>query len=115
MAKTHENNAHPMSRYARHAATLLGRRIKMRRKLRGWSELELARRAGISRSTLQRVENGAAGCAVGVVFEAAALVGVRLFEADKPSLPAQISQTNEMTALLPRRARAAKGQTRDDF
>jgi DNA-binding XRE family transcriptional regulator len=63
------------SKYAQEAALLLGKQIKPARKQRKWSEQNLADRAGISRVTLQKMENGEMTCAIGLVFEAAALVG----------------------------------------
>ncbi len=56
------------SQYAQEAAVLMGEQIKLGRKQRHWSEINLAERAGISRATLQKIENGAMSCAVGLVF-----------------------------------------------
>lgn len=68
------------SRYALEAVVLMGEQIKLGRKQRQWSEKNLAERAGISRATLQKIENGAMSCAVGSVFELATLIGIKLFE-----------------------------------
>ncbi|WP_411726550.1 helix-turn-helix transcriptional regulator [Methyloglobulus sp.] len=46
------------SKYAQEAAILLSEQIKLGRKKRKWSERNLADRAGISRATLQKIENG---------------------------------------------------------
>lgn len=46
------------SKYAQEAAVLMGEQIKLGRKQRQWSEKNLADRAGISRATLQKIENG---------------------------------------------------------
>ena len=70
------------SKYAQEAALLLGQRIKLARKKRKWSEMNLAERAGISRATLQKIEAGNMTPAIGLVFEVASLVGVSLFEQD---------------------------------
>lgn len=94
----------PYSKYAIEAASLLGEEIKACRKLRGWSEKELAERAGISRATVQKIENGDMGCALGLVFEAAALVGVELFEG-QPSLASQTQYMQMIKAVLPKRIR----------
>ena len=51
------------------AAVLMGDQIKLGRKQRRWTEKELADRADISRATLQKIENGDMGCAIGSFFE----------------------------------------------
>jgi len=54
------------SKYAQEAALLLGKQIKLGRKQRKWSEKNLADRIGISRATLQKIENGEMTCAIGL-------------------------------------------------
>jgi transcriptional regulator with XRE-family HTH domain len=103
------------SRYALEAATLLGGQIKLGRKKRRWSELDLAGRAGISRSTLQKIEAGEMNCVMGSVLEVATLVGVKLFESPKPTLAKNIEHTRDRIALLPQRIRAKKEVVDDDF
>jgi transcriptional regulator with XRE-family HTH domain len=92
----------PYSKVSRHATTLLGRQIKLGRKERHMSAQELAERSGISRGLLQRIEKGDPGCQIGAVFEAAAIAGVKLFDADQASLMAQIKDADSRIALLPR-------------
>jgi transcriptional regulator with XRE-family HTH domain len=94
------------SKYAQEAALLLGKQIKLGRKQRKWSEKNLAERVGISRATLQKIENGEMNCAIGLVFEAAALVGITLFEHDRVPLAVRIEQANDKITLLPQRVRA---------
>lgn len=103
------------SKYACEAAALLGRQIKLGRKQRKWTEHDLAERAGISRATLRKIEKGDMTCAVGLVFEVAALVGVNLFEADKPSLKRQIAYADDKIALLPKSIHEPKRRVDDDF
>ena len=103
------------SRYTRQAAVLLGERIRQERKQRRWSEQELASRAGISRATLQKIESGDMGCAIGLAFEAAALVGIPLFASDRQPLPGQVREARDKTALLPTRIRAPQEPVFDDF
>ena len=43
------------------------------------TEEDLAGRAGISRRTLQKIERGDLKCEIGLVFEDANIVGVKLF------------------------------------
>ena len=82
------------SKYAQEAATLLAEQIKLGRKQRKWTEKNLADRAGISRATLQKIENGEMSCAIGLVFEVATLVGINLFEQDK-FFPLKAYRTNK--------------------
>jgi transcriptional regulator with XRE-family HTH domain len=103
------------SKYAKEAVTLLGDQIKLRRKQHKWSEKNLAERAGISRATLQKIEHGEMSCAIGLVFEVAALVGVNLFEQDKLPLSRNIEQTRDKIALLPRRIKTKAKAVYDDF
>ncbi len=103
------------SKYAQEATLLLGKQIKLARKQRKWSEQNLADRAGISRATLQKIENGALTCAIGLAFEAAALVGLNLFEQDKLPLSVSIKNANNMIALLPRRIKSKTRVVDDDF
>jgi len=103
------------SQYAQEAAVLMGEQIKLGRKRHQWSEKNLADRAGISRATLQKIENGEMSCAVGSVFEVATLVGVKLFEPDSTPLSKHIEHTRDKIALLPQRIKAKTKAVRDDF
>ena len=103
------------SQYAREAAELLGVQIKLGRKKRKWSESALAERAGISRATLQKIENGEMTCVLGSVFEVATLVGVTLFESSNPSISKNIAYAKDQLALLPQRIRTKKVVIDDDF
>lgn len=103
------------SRYAREAALLLARRIRLGRLERRWTEQELADRAGISRATVQKIEKGELSVVIGLVFEVAALVGVVLFEADRESLHRHIGRADEKLALLPAAARASRKPVDDAF
>ncbi len=103
------------SKYAKEAAFLLGKHIKLGRKERHWSEQNLAARAGISRATLQKIEAGAMSPSIGLVFEVAALVGVPLFEQDSRALATSIELTQSKIALLPKRIRYKTKSVDDDF
>lgn len=103
------------SRYAKDAATLMGEQIKLGRKQKRWTENELAERAGISRGTLQKIERGDMGCAVGLVFEVALLVNIPLFEQDTHPLSRQVEQIRDKVALLPHRIRTRQNAVDDGF
>jgi len=103
------------SRYSADAAALLGKQIRLGRKQRKWSELELAGRAGISRATLQKIEKGDLSCAIGLVFELAALTGTPLFADDGAALAAQHGRIDDKLALLPKAVRSSGKAVDDDF
>ena len=103
------------SKYAQETALLLGKQIKLARKRKKWSEQNLADRAGISRATLQKIERGEMTCAIGLVFESAALVGLNLFEQDKIPLSISIENANNKIALMPRRIKPQTKVVDDDF
>ena len=103
------------SKFAQEAALLLGKQIQLGRKQRKWSEKNLAERAGISRATLQKIEAGELTPAIGLVFEAAALVGVNLFEQDRIPISLSIEHTKDKIALLPKRIQVKTRAVDDDF
>lgn len=97
------------------AAVLLGQLIRRARIERRITVEELAERSGLSRGLVHRIEKGDLGCAIGAVFETAAVVGVRLFDADQPTLASQISANTSTLALLPQAVRTSAGPVKDDF
>jgi transcriptional regulator with XRE-family HTH domain len=103
------------SRYSRDAAALLGALIREARNERKLTAQELADRVGISRGLLQRIEKGNLKCEIGVVFEAAAITGVMLFDAGESRLKRYLGQTQEKLALLPKSVRRKSKAVRDDF
>jgi transcriptional regulator with XRE-family HTH domain len=105
----------PYSQYSRDAAVLLGQLIRRARIERKLTVSELAERAGFSRGLVQRIEKGDPGCAIGAVFEAAAIVGVRLFDADQATLTTSITANTAMLTLLPKAIRTPTAEVKDDF
>ncbi len=105
----------PFSRYSRESLALLGQLIRRGRIERKMTAGELAERAGVSRGLVQRIEKGDPGCAIGAVFEAAAIVGVRLFDADQAGLSGAIRANAAVLTLLPKAARASRTEVEDDF
>lgn len=103
------------SRYAKEAVLLLGMQIRQARKQRHLSEQELADRGGISRATLQKIENGHKGSAIGLVFEVAAVLGLHLFDQDRSGILKHIEQTKNLLTLLPKRTYSKTKQVDDDF
>jgi transcriptional regulator with XRE-family HTH domain len=105
----------PYSRYGRDAMVLLGQLIRLARIGRKLTLEELAERAGVSRGLVHRIEKGDPGCAIGAVFEVAAIVGVRLFDADQSTLAAGIAANTATLTLLPRAIRTSSKPVKDDF
>ena len=99
----------------REALKLMAGQIRLARKQRKMSESDLAARIGISRSTLQLIEKGNAKVEVGLVFEAAALVGVPLFVSDPLRITAEIARVEDKLALLPQSIRRPRIEVKDDF
>lgn len=74
------------SRVTREALALMGGQIRLGRKQRRMSEADLSERIGIARSTVQLIEKGHPKVEIGLVFEAAILVGVPLFVSEPSGL-----------------------------
>jgi DNA-binding XRE family transcriptional regulator len=56
--------------------TLLGQRIRVARIRRGWSVLDLARKAGVNRNTLTALELGKPGTSIGVCLTVLWVLGL---------------------------------------
>ncbi|MDF1778133.1 MAG: helix-turn-helix domain-containing protein [Rhizobiaceae bacterium] len=94
---------------------MFGKLIRVGRIERNMTAQELADRAGISRTTLYNIEKGAPGPEIGIVFEVATLVGVRLFEPDSRLLTMHDERLKEKLTLMPQSVRPAKPEVDDDF
>ncbi|HET9676203.1 MAG TPA: helix-turn-helix transcriptional regulator [Solirubrobacterales bacterium] len=94
---------------------MLGAQIAQGRRERRWSSEELARRVGISRRTLSKLEHGDPSVGLGIAFEAARLVGVPLFREDRDQLKAEVERHRDRLSLLPQRVRTPDGPVDDDF
>jgi len=103
------------SRYTDEAIRLLGGHIKSTRLERGITAQELAERAGISRGLLRRIENGDHACGIGVVFEAANLLGLQFFNSDYNDLVLKNKIIDDKLTLLPSRIKKTKMDVDDDF
>ncbi|MBS0541557.1 MAG: helix-turn-helix transcriptional regulator [Proteobacteria bacterium] len=103
------------SRYAREAAELLGHTIRTARTERALTVADVAERAGTSRGLVQRIEKGDMGCSIGAAFEVAAIVGVRLFEAEPATLTRHLAMSRDTLSLLPKAVRPGAKAVKDDF
>jgi len=103
------------SSYTQDALMLFGQLIQLGRKSRHFSAATLAERVGISRATVQKIENGDPGVAIGLVFECAAIVGVVLFNSPETSITLEIDRFKDKLALLPKAIHSVKTEVDDDF
>jgi transcriptional regulator with XRE-family HTH domain len=103
------------ARYTREAADLLGHMIHHARIARAMTVAEVAERAGVSRGLVHRIERGDLGCSIGAVFEVAAIVGLRLFDAEPTMLTRHLSAARETLTLLPKAVRTGTTKVKDDF
>jgi len=103
------------SRYAREAAQLLGLMIHNARIERELTVADISERAGVSRGLVHRIEKGDMGCSIGAAFELAAIVGLRLFEAEPTTLTRHLSMTRDKQTLLPKTVRPHTKKVKDEF
>ena len=99
---------------AREAGRLLGARIKLARGERRWTQAELAERVGVSRPTIARVERGDLEVTLGIAFEAAALLGVPLFDIDPDRRRLEGARVDDRLAVLPQSVRR-RAKADDEF
>lgn len=97
------------------AAALLGAEIRLARRRRRWTQLELAERIGITSRTVYKIERGDLSVGLGTAFEAAALLGVPLFHPERSRLRAEIDRVDARASLLGRPSARPEKQVRDDF
>lgn len=103
------------SRYAQEGLALMGKMIRLGRMQHRLTAQELAERIGVSRSTLQRIEKGDPKVEIGLMFEAAAIVGVKLFDTGEKGITALSDRTDDRIALLPKHVYKAGKRVVDEF
>lgn len=103
------------SPHCREAIAALGQRVRINRIERKMSVEELATRVGISRDLMHRIERGDPRCGIGLVFEAATVVGVPLFDSDRSALSELRSRQLEKLSLLPKAIHKPRAAVKDDF
>ena len=103
------------SNYPLESVSLLASLIRASRIENKLSTTEVAERAGISRSLLQRIEKGDPKCNIGAFFEVATIVGIKLFDADETTLNKHSRQVEDKLTLLPKAIHKKKRKVDDDF
>jgi transcriptional regulator with XRE-family HTH domain len=94
---------------------ILGEMIKCARLERRMSQKDLAERLNRSRYTVMAIEKGDPEVAIGVVFEAATIVGVRLLGDDTKSIQKLSNTVSHLMTVLPKKAKKSKKEIDDDF
>ncbi|MGE5282192.1 MAG: helix-turn-helix domain-containing protein [Chloroflexota bacterium] len=105
---------HAYSPQSQEAARLLGEQVRLARLERRWTLEELAERVGVNHTTMRKVERGDLSVGLGPALEAATLVGVPLFQADRERLALERREVQARLALIPARARRPK-KVDDEF
>ncbi len=103
------------ARYTIAAVELLGTLVQIERKSRRMTGQDMADRLGVDRGTLQRLEKGNPKVELGLAFEACAILGIPLFEANAHSMTVRLDEADKRVALLPSRARSKPVSASDDF
>jgi transcriptional regulator with XRE-family HTH domain len=96
------------------AARLLGARVRLARRERRWTLRELADRVGVSHPTIEKVERGDLTVGLGIAFEAAAILGVPLFDEDRSRRSLEAARVDDRLAVLPQLVRKPI-EVDDDF
>lgn len=96
------------------AAGLLGARVRLARRERGWTLRELAERVGVTQPTMSKIERGDPSVGLGVAFEAAAIAGVPLFDSNRSRVRIETARVDDRLALLPQLVRKP-AEPDDDF
>jgi len=103
------------ARYTIAAVELLGALVRVERKARRITTLDMADRLGIDRGTLKRLEEGDPKVELGLAFEACAILDIPLFEEDTRGLNRRRHEAERRDALLPQRVRSKRPIVSDDF
>lgn len=93
---------------------MLGARVRLARRERRWTLQELAERVGVTHVTMRKVERGDLTVALGLAFEAAAVLGVPLFHEDPSRRKLEIGRVEDRLAVLPALVRKPV-EVDDDF
>ena len=93
------------SKTTQHVISSLGSLIKLARKERGMSLTELAERLNVKEDLVQDIENGVVTIPIGIVIEAAIIVGLPLFGGDREHVSNLSTMLAYMNKVLPKQIR----------
>lgn len=99
------------------AARLLGQQVLIERRHRGWTQRELAERAGTSPHTVSLIERGkSASVAFATVLNVAVVAGVQPYEETNPKVLRRMTETMARAlALVPPLGRRDEKAVPTDF
>jgi transcriptional regulator with XRE-family HTH domain len=104
---------HPI---ARDALQELGQEVRIARIAKRWTAAALAEAAGVSPTTVSKIENGEPAVSIGNVLNVAAIAGVRLFSYDDPSdIAIRRRRGEDLIGLLPKRVQVARHNDEADL
>ncbi len=103
-----------ISDFVQMSIKMLGGFIRVARIKREMPQSELAIRLNVSRQTVMAIERGSASVAIGVVFEAARILGIPILNEDNKVISRWQEILSEFQALLPTRVDPSK-EIDDDF
>lgn len=107
-------NKDSLSRSTRFGLSLVATEIQLARKKRKMTQAELATRVGCSRDTVRAMEAGKPTVAIGFVFEAAAMLGIELFDGTDDTTR-RVQDNRALLKLMPLSVRNSKPDFDDDF
>lgn len=115
MSKTNKvQGIEQYSRSTRYGLLLIATEIKLARKTRKMTESDLAARVGCSRDTIRAIEVGKPTVAIAFVFEAAAMLGIDLFDGPADTTR-RVQENRALLHLMPLSVRNRKPEFKDDF
>lgn len=97
------------------AVLVLGLQLGTARRAQRRTSQEVAERAGITRTTLRRIERGDPDVAIGLYFEVAMVLSIPLFGTEGRDLAELAANGVRELALLPQRVRIRPIKVDDDF
>ncbi len=107
-------NIDGFSRSTRYGLSLIATEIQLARKKRKMTESDLATRVGCSRDTIRAIEAGKPTVAIAFVFEAAAMLGIELFDGINETTR-RVQENRALLRLMPLSVRNRKPEFKDDF
>ena len=109
------NAIHPLSRQTQLVLKTFANMIKLGRLNSNMSQQELAERLHVNPLTVAALEKGKSTVGIGIVLEAAIIVGVPLLTADLDQLNAQSRLIHQTLSLLPERVGRKTNRVDDEF